>query len=414
MSLEPPLSSPTSDVLLNMVGHVDTRLVLPQIIFALFAGVYWKFAPYLRTERQRAYVLSTLSSGTMTLLSLPFVWGYVAHGLHETYWASQEGWRAAVTQFGVLFFGTYLFADLAIGQLCYPSQIGLLTGWVHHTVYIGICLYLQTNRTGPLLLIAAILELPTFDLAISNLFPAVRSDVRFLTSFFLVRIVFNIVLALDCVRPSSRAMADDSWIPFGVLSLALALHISWFRGGLMGYLKRRAASRAKTATPVTEESDPVSAAAATEAMSELVVDTATAIDPTVSQTTLPPTSPGTPEDSPLVTPRTPSMGPLSLRDSYIIQSLPNLPTITIPTLADLPTVSIPSLSELTAALPKGIGRDNLHFGFKDAVRSKWDEQRERFGAMGLDLGAMGMRRRQKGHGVEQPEISVSIEEVDIF
>ena len=180
----------------------------------------------------------------------------------------------------------------------------------------------------------------------------------------------------------------------------------------MGYLKRRAASQAKTAVPVTEESEQEPVAA--DAMSELVVDTATAIDPTVSQTTLPPTSPGTPEDSPLVTPRTPSLGPLSLRDSYIIQSLPNLPTITIPTLADLPTVSIPSLSELTAALPKGIGRDNLHFGFKDAVKSKWDEQRERFGAMGLDLGTMGMRRRQKGHGGEQPEISVLVEEVDTF
>ena len=99
-------------MMVDMVD-MDVRLVLPPLIFALFAGVYWKCAPYFSTERQRAYILSTLSSGTMTTLSLPFVWGYVMHGLEKTYWASQEGWRAGVVQFGVLLFGTYLFGESA-------------------------------------------------------------------------------------------------------------------------------------------------------------------------------------------------------------------------------------------------------------------------------------------------------------
>jgi hypothetical protein len=35
-------------------------------------------------------------------------------------------------------FRAYLTADMLIGALCYRAQIGFLTGWVHHVVYIGI------------------------------------------------------------------------------------------------------------------------------------------------------------------------------------------------------------------------------------------------------------------------------------
>lgn len=223
-----------------------------------------------------------------------------------------------------------------------------------------------------------------------------RNDLRFLSSFFLIRIAFHAYLLLDCLRPSSRAVTDGSWVPGVMLSLAFVLHVSWFRGGLQGHLKRLRAAK-KGVSHKTQDQDQI--------VGEPIVDAAIKLDPSVINSTLPSeiaegattshTSPGTPDDSPLVTPYTPSQTPFSLRDSYILNTLPNL---SMPTMANLPTVSIPpipSLSDLTSSFPK----QNINFGFKDAVKSRWEGQRGKFGAsMGLRGGAfggLGLRRRQK-------------------
>lgn len=191
-------------------------------------------------------------------------------------------------------------------------------------------------------------QIPTLDLALSNLFPSIRNDVRFLSSFFLIRILYNAVLLADCLRPFSRAVIGGSWVPAGSLFLAGCLHVSWFQGGVAGYLRRQR----KQSTLKEGKNEAV----------EMLVEPAD-VSPT-----------GTPEDSPLVTPYTPSITPMSLRDSY------------------LPTLAIPSLS--LPALPSFPTTDR-NFGFKDAVKSRWEERRVVLGGVNLNLqqGAMNLRRR---------------------
>lgn len=101
---------------------------------------------------------------------------------------------------------------------------------------------------------------------------------------------------------------------------------------------------------------------------------------------------GTPEDSPLVTPHTP-------KTYAVLSNLPNLPSMPqIPNinLGSMPTVSIPSFADLSAAIHS---RDQLNFGFKEAVKNRWEEQKDKFagmrrgGGMGLQLNRFGMRRR---------------------
>lgn len=87
--------------------------LLPIPIYAGFALAYWKLAPNFETDRQRAYILSTISAFVMTLISLPFLWTYLVYGLETVYEAAQGGWLGMVGRFGVVFFGTYLF-----GQFC--------------------------------------------------------------------------------------------------------------------------------------------------------------------------------------------------------------------------------------------------------------------------------------------------------
>lgn len=91
---------------------------LPLPLYLLLWAVYILSAPYFATEKQRAYILSTLSSGVMTTISLPFVGKYLIYGLATTYEEAQRGWMASLANFGVVFFGVYLFGELLLAGDC--------------------------------------------------------------------------------------------------------------------------------------------------------------------------------------------------------------------------------------------------------------------------------------------------------
>ncbi len=82
--------------------------LLPFPLFGLFALVYSLAAPSFATEKQRAYILSSFTSASMTLVSLPYVWSDMLYGLKATYEDAQIGWRRDVAMCGMAFFATYL------------------------------------------------------------------------------------------------------------------------------------------------------------------------------------------------------------------------------------------------------------------------------------------------------------------
>lgn len=189
-----------------------------------------------------------------------------------------------------------------------------------------------------------------------------RSDERFLSLMAVTRILFNLVLVFDCARPSSRRLMSAErgpWVPAAILSLAFVLHASWMHGGVKGYLKRRAKARRAA---------------------EMVLDTPS----TPALTALSPDlGPLTPDESPLVTPHTPSQPAIYVRDGLF-------PNITIPTMPNLPIPNIPKLSDMAAAIPQAKeSLNSLNFGFKEAVKERWEEQRVRLAARGIRL-----RRRE--------------------
>lgn len=218
----------------------------------------------------------------------------------------------------------------------------------------------------------------------SNLCPSVRQDLRFLTSFFIFRIAFHAYLLGDCLRSSSRAVTDGSWVPSIMLALAGALHVMWFKGGVTGYLKRLARSKAKTES-VEEPCSTVG-----EILDQSSITTGEPVLESLDD------SPGTPDDSPLMTPRTPSQTP------FVLPAIPSITIPSFPTLSNLPIVSIPtipsisglSLAEIRATLNTEGAFKLKGNEFKEAVKGRWEEHREKFvERTGLSLGAMRMRRR---------------------
>ncbi|KAJ3553142.1 hypothetical protein NM688_g3774 [Phlebia brevispora] len=125
-----------------------------------------------QTQRQKSWVLTAFSSAIMTSLSLPFVANWYGRG------TLISGGRYA--EYGCTFFVAYLLCDLAIGSMHYRSSISLLTGWIHHIVYILlITLVVIPYNFSSLFALCCILELPTFILAIGSLDAAYRNDYVF-------------------------------------------------------------------------------------------------------------------------------------------------------------------------------------------------------------------------------------------
>jgi hypothetical protein len=163
---------------MSELAALPLTYTLPPSLLVFLTAFYLATSRYFSTDKARAYLLSALSSFTMTTLSIPFAYLYFVYGLEVVFNAAQEGWLHQAGRIGVIFFGTYLFgecdvetcisenvltmddnsrcecattsrraghqcgntcseswtddAQLALGYVMYPSQIGFLTGWVHH------------------------------------------------------------------------------------------------------------------------------------------------------------------------------------------------------------------------------------------------------------------------------------------
>ncbi|KAF8145054.1 hypothetical protein K438DRAFT_1443407, partial [Mycena galopus ATCC 62051] len=119
---------------------------------------------------------------------------------------------------------------MLVGGLCYRSQIGFLTGWVHHVLYILITDSETTIRSGwaHLFCLTAVMELPTFILGASML----RSNVIFALTFFATCIAFHLVLLYGlATMPGLR-------VPAGILVLVFPMHAMWFHGCVAGFVRR--------------------------------------------------------------------------------------------------------------------------------------------------------------------------------
>jgi hypothetical protein len=72
----------TPNSVLSFAASVDlvrsSRTFVPFIF--VFCAIYHFLAPLYTTPKQLSWILTTVASATMTLVSIPFVWDYVSSG----------------------------------------------------------------------------------------------------------------------------------------------------------------------------------------------------------------------------------------------------------------------------------------------------------------------------------------------
>lgn len=232
---------------------------------ALSAGFFLVRDPGMSRKRQ-AWILSALTSLPAATLSLPHVLRLLRHGFAEAERFVFKDDRLA--RFLCCFFAAFLLLDLGLGctyvraeegcMRCmhapppkshppptptnphakpvryYRDQIQLLSGWVHHTLYLALMAWALTSHFTCGFALFLPLELPTFILALGSIYPERRSDLLFGAAFFCTRVCYHALLLQRILR-----MADSPvpvWIP---TLLAFGLHCWWMALWCRSYARRR-------------------------------------------------------------------------------------------------------------------------------------------------------------------------------
>ncbi|KAH7881857.1 hypothetical protein F5I97DRAFT_470844 [Phlebopus sp. FC_14] len=218
--------------------------------FILLTVLYYISAPHLPAIKQRAWLLTAISSGIMSLSSFPLFFEYAKSCGDLRSVSSSNLWTHVASRF----FQAYLVADLTMGFVHYRSKVNLLTGWVHHAIYVFIVEYSLRMDWSHIFCLCAIMEVPTFALAIASIDARLRSDVFFAVSFFTTRILLHIVLCVS-LFVDRDVVTGGSFGPGVIMACIFPLHAFWFSGCIKGFVKRANLSK----TPVSHsDADPLS------------------------------------------------------------------------------------------------------------------------------------------------------------
>ena len=137
-----------------------------------------------------------------------------------------------------IWFGLANAFDFIYGLILYRVHLGVLTTYVHHSIFIWLMHFCST-RNGffvtapspfiPAFCIMLIEEIPTFLLALGTIFPSFRTDLGFGVTFFLLRIVYHAYITIYAIY----AQVTTSIIVLYLLTLTM--HCNWFYAWVTKY-----------------------------------------------------------------------------------------------------------------------------------------------------------------------------------
>ena len=123
------------------------------------------------------------------------------------------------------FFAAYLVLDLLVGWVEYRRLVNVWTGWCHHVCYLWLMVVLVERRLTTPFVLFAVMEAPTFVLALGHIWKPWRRDWLFGGAFFLTRILLHTVLLHQFYY---RFPVQGPW--WLVVAAAYLLHWHWFIG----------------------------------------------------------------------------------------------------------------------------------------------------------------------------------------
>ncbi|KAI8325096.1 hypothetical protein GQ54DRAFT_240300, partial [Martensiomyces pterosporus] len=180
------------------------------------------------TEKQLAWVLTFTTCVVVTTGSIP----YVVTALRNNLDVSKLVYTDTFSLLLLGLFLAYLVWDLALGLVYYRSTITILTGYIHHTLYIGLVLFAATHGVSAIFVLLCYNELPTIILALGHIRKEWRSDWMFATTFFATRIALHLVFMVKFFKYSELRFL------WKLMMLVFPMHLYWFYGAVRQQVRK--------------------------------------------------------------------------------------------------------------------------------------------------------------------------------
>ncbi|KAJ1667957.1 hypothetical protein IW140_002391 [Coemansia sp. RSA 1813] len=194
---------------------------------ALFHTVRRKSA--INSEKQLAWVLTFPTCVVVTIGSIKYIAFALANGFDVTRIIYSDPFSLVLLGF----FCSYLVWDLILGHMYYRSTINLVTGYIHHTLFICMSVFAAKQGVSAIFCLLFYNELPTILLALGNLRKEWRCDKLFAITFFSTRIALHAMLIMEFFQHSELRFL------WKLMFLVMPMHLYWFYGAMRGQMRRR-------------------------------------------------------------------------------------------------------------------------------------------------------------------------------
>ncbi len=143
-------------------------------------GVYSSIYIFVNSYIQKTRILISLANSTA--LSL--------YGIYSHIYINQNEENTALADY----IWGYFFFDMFIGHFYDRTKFNLLTGYIHHTIYLGLVTYIRITKQTYLIYPFLHFEIPTAILDINKIYPNKNFNNAFGISFFIFRLAYNIYI----------------------------------------------------------------------------------------------------------------------------------------------------------------------------------------------------------------------------
>lgn len=198
----------------------DSHEPLVFLLSCVLVGlIFFIIEPHIASTKGKAWIVMLFSSLILSLVGVVYVFQAQAYNLWTNEFIYSDDF---VSRIVMLFFASVNVMDLLLGILYYPSFLDPFSTIAHHIFYIGFIAALLINGYSKGFMLCFLMEVPTFVLALGSVWKKCRSDLSFGISFFLTRILYNMLLAYRL------AMLSIDGIIWKICVGVLFLHIFWF------------------------------------------------------------------------------------------------------------------------------------------------------------------------------------------
>lgn len=197
--------------------------------------VYGSLCLTIQNRRTRAWMISLINSFAMSVVGV-YYFAMVNYEYPQFLLMGSEGLEKGYARVDnisciiCVWFAVANIFDLLFGVLFYREQLSLLTTYFHHPLFAwasmafltGNAIFLKCRPTPGGFALTMIEEIPTFLLALGNVFPKCRTDLGFGLTFFVFRVIYHGYLFIHVTAVNTGAYHSC------IVLLTLSIHIHWF------------------------------------------------------------------------------------------------------------------------------------------------------------------------------------------